>query len=122
MTATAFAKKFNINFSLKRLERPTILAGISYIVLCFMILLPVNIGSLDPRDKPQQPEEKPSPYDFKYRLLLLVVLLIPILVSLYSIQCMIGGKCYVWSYVNAIFICIWVTVFVTSVLLYEKMK
>jgi hypothetical protein len=93
-----------------QLEKPTFLAAVAYMVMAFVVLLPLNIGELDP--KPQ--------YNLWYRLLIVLVMLIPIALSLYSINCMVKGKCYTWSYVNAIFICIWVLLFITAALLSNR--
>ena len=95
------------------LETPVLLAAISYIVLGFMVMLPINVGTLDPNNKP---------YKFGYRLSLLLLMLIPIFISLYSINCMIHGKCVIWSYFNSLFICGWVFVFIISALFYNNNK
>jgi hypothetical protein len=94
-----------------QIEKPTLLAAIAYIILGFVIMLPLNIGDLDPENKP---------YKFTNRLLLLLILLIPIAISLYSINCMLKGKCVVWSYVNSIFICSWIVVFILGAVLYNN--
>ena len=85
------------------LDKPTLIAAVAYIVLIFIILLPLNIGYIDPNEN--------KTYDLTRRIILVLVLLIPIAISLYSIQCMLSGKCVLWSYVNSVFICIWVIVF-----------
>lgn len=93
------------------LTKPAFISAVAYFVLAFVVLLPLNIGDLDPNyPKAQQ-------YNFWNRLLIVLVMLIPIALSLYSINCMMVGKCVVWSYVNSIFICIWVLLFVTAALL-----
>ena len=94
-----------------KLENPTLLAAIAYIVLAVIVMLPVNIGDLDPKKKP---------YNIKYRIILLLFMLIPISVSLYSIDCMLKGKCIMWSYINSIFICVWVMVFLISAILFQR--
>lgn len=89
-----------------KVERPTIIAGIAYLVMAFIILSPVNIGKdYDPM------MQETGRYDIGYRVLLLVILAIPIFLSLYSINCMVRGRCVVWSYVNSVAICIWVLLF-----------
>jgi hypothetical protein len=97
-----------------RIEKPTFIAAVAYIVLAFMILLPLDIGELDPKF------EKTRKYNLWYRLLILLVMLIPITLSLYSINCMVAGKCMTWSYINSIFICIWVILFVTAALMSQQ--
>lgn len=94
-----------------RVEKPTFIAAVAYMVLAFMILLPLDIGDLDKNF------ENTNKYNFKYRCLVFLVMLIPIALSLYSINCMVVGKCTTWSYLNSLFICIWVILFVTAALM-----
>lgn len=93
------------------LTKPAFIASVAYLVLGFIVLLPLNIGELDPN----YPKEQK--YDFWYRVLIVIVMLIPIALSIYSINCMVVGKCMVWSYINVIFICLWVIFFATAALL-----
>lgn len=96
------------------IEKPTFIAAVAYIVLAFMILLPLNIGELDKK------YEDNKKYNVQYRLFLVLIMLIPIGLSLYSINCMVSGKCITWSYINAIFICIWVLLFVIAAILANR--
>ena len=96
------------------IEKPTFIAAVAYIVLAFMILLPLNIGELDKK------YESNKTYNLQYRLFLVLIMLIPIGLSLYSINCMVSGKCMLWSYINAIFICIWVLIFVIAAILANR--
>lgn len=91
-----------------KLAKPTIIAAIAYLIMGIMILLPMNIGEYDPEYNTTQK------FDLTYRILLLLILLIPIVLSLYSINCMVQGKCVLWSYINAVLICIWVIIFVAG--------
>jgi len=86
------------------LTKPALLAAIAYVIMAFTIILPFNIGD-------------GYHYSFGYRLLLLLILLIPIGLSIYSVNCMYVGKCYVWSWVNAVVLAVWVLLFVLAVLL-----
>ena len=86
------------------ISRPAFLAAISYIIMAFTIILPFNIGDQ-------------VPYSFGYRFLLLLIVLIPILLSIYSVNCMYVGKCYVWSWVNGVVIAVWVMLFVLAAFL-----
>jgi hypothetical protein len=89
------------------------IAAFSYLVMAFVILLPLNNTTYTLTDT--------SPTSFKqtfaYRLLILLILLIPIGLSVYSINCMMVGKCVVWSYVQAVFIVLWVILFVVAALM-----
>ena len=92
------------------LSRPAIIASIAYLFLAFMILLPF------PNTGPVENDEKRKD-SFKYRLLILVMILIPIGLSIYSINCMMVGHCVVWSYVQAIAIALWVMLFLLLTLI-----
>ncbi len=85
-----------------KLAQPTIIAGLAYLIMIITVLLP-----LYNKDKSQK-------IDLKSRILLVLLLSIPIALSLYSIDCMIKGRCVVWSYANAIAICLWVILFVQT--------
>jgi hypothetical protein len=99
-----------------RIEKPTTIAAIAYLIMAIVILLPLNIGEYDPN------YESGRKFDFGYRLLLLVILLIPIGLSLYSINCMVAGKCVIWSYINSVAICLWVILFLTASLIASERK
>jgi hypothetical protein len=92
------------------LTKPAMLAAISYLILAFMIILPFDIG-----DCPQN--EKPCQYNFARRLMILVIMLIPFGLSIYSINCMMVGQCTVWSWVNGIVIALWVLLFIIASML-----
>ena len=92
-----------------QLTRPALIASIAYLVMGFLVLLPFNVYKID--------AEKPAPQQtFWYRFLILLVMLIPIGLSIYSINCMMVGRCVVWSYIQAIAIAIWVVLFVVATL------
>lgn len=92
------------------LSRPAIIASVAYLFLAFMILLPFpNTGPLEHDEKRKN--------SFTYRLLILVMILIPIGLSIYSINCMMVGHCVVWSYVQAIAIALWVMLFLLLTLI-----
>lgn len=94
------------------LSKPAVIAAISYLVLAFMILLPFNYNTITIDDENNNsPVIQQQP--FMYRLMMLIVLLVPILISIYSINCMVVGKCLLWSYINAIAIALWVIMLIT---------
>ena len=88
------------------LTKPAILATVSYLIMAFVILLPLNQTKCDPRD--------PECSTFSKRVLTVILMLIPIGLSIYSINCMMVGKCTIWSWVNSIFIAIWVLLFLIA--------
>jgi len=89
-----------------QLSKPAMLAMVSYLIMAFIILLPLN-GYCDPKS--------PAPcYNFPRRILVVLLMLIPIGLSVYSINCMVVGKCMVWSWVNSVFIALWVLLFLIA--------
>ncbi len=96
------------------LSRPAIIASIAYLFMGFMILLPF------PGSGPLENDTRSSQYhqpSFTYRLLILLMMLIPIGLSIYSINCMMVGRCVVWSYIQAVAIALWVMLFLVVSLL-----
>lgn len=97
------------------LSKPALLAAISYLILGLVILLPFNIGGTDP----VYGQELGS-YNLARRLLIVLIMLIPMGLSIYSINCMMVGKCFIWSWVNALGIAVWVLLFlIAAVLSYD---
>lgn len=88
-----------------QLSKPAMLAAVAYLVMAFVILLPVE-GRCDPKD--------PTCYNLPKRILVVLLMLIPIGLSLYSLNCMVVGKCMIWSWVNSVFIALWVLMFVIA--------
>lgn len=87
------------------------LAAVAYLVLAFAVLLP-----LDNR-KTCDPTSDPTCYNFGRRFLTLILMLIPIGLSIYSINCMMVGKCTVWSWVNSVLIALWVLLFLVAIVM-----
>lgn len=97
------------------LSKPAYLAAVSYVILGLAILLPLNIGGTDPVYG-----EELGAYNFARRFLIVLLMIIPIGLSIYSINCMMVGKCVIWSWVNALVIAVWVLLFLmASVLSYD---
>lgn len=99
-----------------QLTKPALLAAVSYLILGLVILLPLNIGGVDP----VYGEDLKS-YNLARRVLIVIIMLIPIGLSIYSINCMMAGQCVIWSWVNALGVAVWVLLFLmASVLSYEN--
>lgn len=92
-----------------KLSRPAYISAIAYLVVIIMILLPFNIkNSLDMDNE----TEISNQYVFTQRLFLVLLMSIPFALSVYSINCFVVGKCFVWSYFHSILVVIWVLLFV----------
>jgi hypothetical protein len=89
------------------LSKPAVLASIAYLILAFAILIPLGVADRDATPK----------YNFGQRILLVLLLLIPIALSIYSINCMIVGGCHVWAWIQGIAIAFWVLLFVVASIL-----
>ena len=55
----------------------------------------------------QDTKKKMLPYKLEKRLQVLFLMLFPISVSLYTINCMVVGKCELWAWYNSFIIFIW---------------
>jgi hypothetical protein len=69
-----------------------------YILVLIAIFLPA---------KPTSPEETARGYDLSNRLMAFIILLLPIALSVYTINCLVAGQCSIWSWVNAILVFVW---------------
>lgn len=98
------------------LSKPAILASVAYLVMAFVILVP-----LDNR-KNCDPTKDSSCYNFGRRVLTLIIMLIPIGLSIYSINCMVIGKCIIWSWVNSVFIALWVLLFIVAIVMSSEQQ
>ena len=68
------------------------LASLSYIFLLSSIFIP---------------DKNEESYNLKKRLSAVVLMVIPCLLSVYSIYCMIVGKCHELAWYNSIYIFVW---------------
>ena len=96
------------------LSTPAIIALFAYIILALTILLPFEFPVHDDATG----EDYVVSYDIGQRLVVILLLTIPIVLSIYSINCFMMGKCMVWSYVVTTISVFWVITFVITALLY----
>lgn len=96
------------------LQAPAYIAALAYVVMVVTILLPFEFPTVDEVTG----EEYVVKYDFGQRLIALLLMTIPIVLSIYTINCMITGNCMVWSYVVAGVTVLWVAMFVITAILY----
>lgn len=88
------------------LSQPALLASVSYLILSFAILLPLNQWKTSPTKPP-----------LIMRIFMLLIMIIPFSLSVYSINCMMRGGCKVWSYFQSILIAVWVFLFIVAALI-----
>lgn len=96
------------------LTTPAIIAFIAYIILALVIILPFEFPVVDERTG----EQYIVKYNLSERLIALILLIIPTALSVYTINCMIAGKCVLWSYVVSFVSVFWVVLFIISALVY----
>lgn len=93
---------------------PAVIALIAYIVLAFVIILPFEFPVTDQ----ETGKEYVVKYDFAQRLIVLLLMMIPIALSVYTINCMMAGNCILWSYVVSFLSVFWIALFVIMAILY----
>lgn len=91
------------------LSTPAYVSSFAYLVLLVIILLTPGVADAS----------KPSS-GFGSRLLFVLFMLIPIALSVYSINCFVVGGCHVWSWLNAVGIIVWVLLFGLSILAFRS--
>jgi hypothetical protein len=106
---SSFKFFFALNKMAFELSRPALIAAVSFAIFAFILLLPIN-------PKPKEGEAAVK-VPFSLRLLIVILLLVPFALSVYSINCMMVGNCVIWSYIQAIMIALWVLFFIVSILL-----
>ena len=89
-----------------RLTSPAVVTLIGYAILVFIVMLPVDMYTYD--DKTQKYIKQK--YSFGYRLLIVLLLLFPFLLSVYSVNCMMVGSCTLWSWVVAMLTLLWAVI------------
>ncbi len=99
------------------LATPTYIASVAYLVLVLVIIFApaskmMHINGAN--------DENSSTLSSK--LVSVVLLLIPIAFSIYSINCFVVGGCVVWSWINAISILLWVLLLVLVIVLSAKQQ
>jgi hypothetical protein len=92
------------------------LVALAYVVIALIVLLPFDIGNLFDLEMLGVRNE-PNNYNLGVRLLLLLFILIPMALSVYSINCLIVGQCHLWAWIQTVLILFWVVMFVALILM-----
>lgn len=100
------------------LQAPAYVAAVAYLIMVITILMPFELPAYDEVTG----EEYVVKYDFGQRLIALLLMTIPIVLSIYTINCMITGNCRMWSWVVSIVTVIWVAIFVITAMIYTFKK
>lgn len=86
-----------------RITTPAMVTLVGYALLVFLVLLPIDMYAYDERTK-QYVKQK---YDFLQRMLLVLLLSFPFILSIYSVNCMMVGSCVYWSWIVALTTLLW---------------
>jgi protein-S-isoprenylcysteine O-methyltransferase Ste14 len=89
-----------------KMTPPAIVALVGYAILVFIVLLPVDMYTYDDSSKGYTKQR----YSLPQRLLLVLLLLLPFVLSIYSVNCMMVGNCVTWSWIVAVITVIWAAV------------
>jgi hypothetical protein len=78
------------------LSNQAIAALTGYVLVAIAIFIPI-------KSDPKNPES----YNVGNRLLVLLTMLIPAVLSVYTINCLVQGSCEIWSWINAVLVFLW---------------
>jgi hypothetical protein len=107
-----------IAFPILKLSAPAYIVLVAYITVSVIILLPFQFPVYDEKTD----KEYIVRYDVFERFLMLLMLLLPFALTVYSINCMMVGNCKIWSYAVSLVSVFWVVAFVISALYYTFRK
>lgn len=100
------------------LSTPAYIALIAYLILSITVLLPMDYPYYDDEKKQYHVVK----YRFAERFLMVIMMAIPIALSVYSINCMMVGKCTILSYIVSLITVFWIALFVITALLFAFVK
>ena len=102
-------KSFDIGWGMQ-LSTPGLVTMASYGLLILLVMLPFDMNVRDPATG-QTMKKK---YNFGHRVLVALLLLFPFVLSIYSVNCMMVGKCTLWSWVVALLTLFWALIVTIS--------
>lgn len=85
------------------ITKPAIVTLVGYAILVILVLLPVDMYAYDDVTNKYVKQK----YDFLQRILLVLLLSFPFILSIYSVNCMMVGSCVWWSWIVAIATLVW---------------
>jgi hypothetical protein len=100
-----------------KLATPAYAVAIGYLIVLIVILLPFNISDVI---DPEVAASMSPQYNLAERLFIILLMLVPFALSVYSVNCFVVGKCVVWSWIHAVIILLWVIMFVAGVVLFSR--
>ena len=90
-----------------KLTSPAYITFIASVILLISLLIPTSISLYDADTDTKRVEK----FDFKNRLVMILLLSLPLAIHVYSINCLQVGNCIVWSWILATIIITWILIF-----------
>lgn len=113
-SANSAAADINVFKPMSFLSTPAVIAFVAYLILALVIILPFEI----PLKNDNTGQVEVLKYNFAERLLVLLLLTLPIVLSIYSINCMVVGNCDLISYLISFLTVIWIAIYVIMSFMY----
>jgi len=85
------------------LSVPGIVTLVGYLILAIIVLVPLDMYVYDEEKNVYERME----YRFANRVLVMLLLLFPFFLGIYSVNCMMVGRCQLWSWIVALATLIW---------------
>lgn len=95
------------------LTAPAVTTLVAYALLIVLVLLPFNMYAYDSKENKYVTYK----YSFSQRLALALLLLLPFLLGIYSVNCMMVGECVLFSWIVAIITILWAIIVVVLALM-----
>jgi hypothetical protein len=91
-----------------KLSSPAYVTLIASLILAIVILLPTNIKVYDPETN----DTVLVSYDLKKRIVMLLFLLLPMVIHVYSINCLVVGNCNLFAWIVSMLVVLWIISFI----------
>ena len=101
-----------------RLTAPAIVAIVGYAILALVVLLPFDMYTYDERTNTYVR----NPYRFANRLLIMILLLFPFFLGVYTVNCMMVGDCHIWSWIVAAATLLWACIVIITAITNRAFK
>ena len=101
-----------------RITAPAIVTLVGYLILAVIIIVPFDMYAWSD----EKNEYVRYRYNFWQRLFLLLLLLFPLLLGVYSVNCFVVGKCVVLSWAVALVTILWATAVIIAALINRSFR
>lgn len=118
MPKTIISPEKVISENIPLLSTPAFILTISYVIFCVIIMLPFELKIYNE----QKDDYVILEYNFVHRLLLVLFFLLPIILNIYSVNCMMVGNCTLWSYIVTFINVFWIVLFISIAFIYAMRK